>query len=124
LPKVPDSFTARTDAPLTLRDSEPEPDISVVRGADSDFIQAHPNTASLLIEIAVSSAELDRELAFLYAEAGVEEYWIVLADKRAVEVFRRPVEGVYQEKIGIEGSASLASAAVPGFTVSLKELFG
>src|SRR5580698_591189 len=38
LPMVPAGFTARKEEPLTLHDSEPEPDVSVVRGSDQDFL--------------------------------------------------------------------------------------
>ena len=38
-------------------------DISVTRGQESDFTDAHPTTAELVVEIAVSSAALDRENA-------------------------------------------------------------
>jgi Uma2 family endonuclease len=75
---------------LTLADSEPEPDISVTRGQESDFASAHSTTAELAVEIAVPSPALDRENASLYAEAGVKEYWIILGKERKVEVYRRP----------------------------------
>ena len=45
----------------------------------------------------MSSVAPDRENASLYAEAGVAEYWIVLGTA-AVEVYRRPENGTYQEK--------------------------
>jgi len=120
---LPAGFTARMEQPLTLADSEPEPDISVVRGQDSDFKRSHPTTASLVVEIAVSSPDLDRELAALYAEAGVEEYWIVLAHEQAMEVHRLPVAGVYQEKTTVATGGTARSASVPGVTVSLDDLF-
>src|SRR5262245_40173240 len=69
---LPPGFVVYHDAPLTLADSEPEPDISVVRGPVSDFDERHPSTAELVIEVAVSSAALDRENASLYAEAVVK----------------------------------------------------
>src|SRR6266478_132941 len=47
---TPKGYTVRKDEPLTLADSEPEPDISVVRGEESDFKQAHPATAELVVE--------------------------------------------------------------------------
>src|SRR5215472_1982750 len=74
----PKGFVVRREDPITLADSEPEPDIAIVRGADRDFIQVHPNTAELVIEVAVSSPALDRANASLYAEARVAKYWIVL----------------------------------------------
>ena len=74
LAQLPKGYCVWKEEPLTLADSEPEPDISVTRGKESDFTAAHPATAELVIEIAVSSAVLDRESASLYAEAGVKEY--------------------------------------------------
>ena len=120
---LPADFTVRLEQPLTLADPEPEPDLSVARGRDSDVQHAHPATAALVVEIAVSSADLDRELAPLYAEAGIEEYWIVLAPERAVEVYRRPMDGLYQEKTMVAAGAALPCASVPGVAISLDELF-
>src|SRR6266446_3456189 len=48
LQKVPGGFTVRVERPLTLRDSEPEPDISVVRGRTEDWAAAHPSSAHLV----------------------------------------------------------------------------
>src|SRR6266536_2450406 len=80
-------FLVRHEAPLTLADSEPEPDVSVVRGTEADFATTHPSTGELVVEVAVSRPALDRENASLYAEAGVKEYWIVLGVERQVEVY-------------------------------------
>src|SRR5713226_1026675 len=57
---LPKGFFALKEEPLTLADSEPEPDVSVVRGSEADFLTAHPGTAELVVEIAVSSPMLDR----------------------------------------------------------------
>ena len=123
LPLVPEGYTARKEEPLTLRDSEPEPDIAIVKGSDADFARSHPTTAALVVEVVVTSVELDRELALVYAEAGVEEYWIVLGNDCAVEVYRRPVNGVYQEKATILSGRELPCRSVPGVSVALEQLF-
>src|SRR5437016_1542026 len=78
---LPEGLVVRREDPIALADSEPEPDIAVVRGSAADFFKAHPTSAELVIEVAVSSPALDRENASLYAEAGVKEYWIVLANE-------------------------------------------
>jgi Uma2 family endonuclease len=80
----------RKEEPLTLADSEPEPDVAVVDGNRHDYQTAHPRTARLVIEVAVSSEDLDREKGEDYARAGVSEYWIVLPEKDTIEVFRDP----------------------------------
>ena len=72
------SLHVRSEQPLACQRSEPEPDVSVVRGKKEDYLAAIPQTAELVVEIAVSSADIDRRKATIYAEAGVREYWIVL----------------------------------------------
>ena len=121
--RIPASFSVRQEGPLRLTDSEPEPDVAIVRGESDDFFQQHPTTAVLVIEVAVTSAALDRENASLYAEACVGEYWIVLPRERQIEVYRRPEAGVYRDMQTIR-EGLLECAGVPGVSVVLGELFG
>ncbi len=121
--QLPEGYTVWKEEPLTLADSEPEPDISVTRGVESDFASAHPATAELVVEVAVSSPELDRELASLYAEAGVKEYWIVLGSERQVEVYRRPENGRYQEKRIVGTEEILDCASLPFIHIRVADLF-
>jgi Uma2 family endonuclease len=120
---LPEGYTARKEEPLTCVDSEPEPDISVLRGNDTDFAASHPRTAELVIEIAVHSAALDREMASLYAEAGVKENWIVLGSERQVEVYRQPENGAYVRKLLVGVGEDLVCESVTGFVIALAELF-
>lgn len=120
---VPTGYSVRQDQPLTLRDSEPEPDIAIVRGSVQDYRTSHPATAALVIEIAISSETLDRQKAALYAEAGVEEYWIILPLERRVEVHRHPKGGAYLGHSVSEGNAPLDCASVPSICLSPGELF-
>src|SRR5207302_9970880 len=113
----------RREDPLTLADSEPEPDIAIVKGGAEDFFQAHPTTAELVIEVAVSSPTLDRENASLYAEAGVKEYWIVLGAERRVETYRRPEQGRYQEMRLLGPGDTLESASVSTVHIRISDLF-
>ncbi len=85
----------RKEEPLTLDVSELEPDVAVVDGNRHDYQTAHPQTARLVIEVAVSSEDLDREKGEDYARAGVSEYWIVLPEKDTIEVFRGPSQTGY-----------------------------
>ena len=89
-------YLLRKEDPLTLASSEPEPDISIVRGRLEDFMRAHPGSAELVIEIAVSSLELDREKAAIYAGAGIPEYWIVIPADKIIERYINPSAGCYQ----------------------------
>lgn len=120
---LPHGFVVFQEAPLRLADSEPEPDVAVVLGRESDFDASHPKTAALVIEVAVSSAALDRANASLYAEAEVEEYWIVLGREQRVEVYRRPVAGLYTEIEMMEGEQILQPSAAPAIRIPLQQLF-
>lgn len=120
---LPEGLTVWKEEPLTLADSEPEPDISVVRGAEADFATAHPTSAELVVEVAVTSVALDRANASLYAEAGVKEYWIVLGAERQVEVYRRPEAGRYQETRLFGTNDTLECGSVPGLRVVVADLF-
>ena len=115
-------FIARKEEPLRLADSMPEPDISVVRGTLSDYASEHPATAALVVEVAVSSVAPDRENASLYAEAGVAEYWIVLGEAAAVEVYRRPENGTYRDKRLYGQGESIPDVAVVGGPVPVDAL--
>ncbi len=120
---LPSGYTVFQESPLRLADSEPEPDVSVVRGIRSDFRGKHPTTATLVVEVAVSSVATDREYASMYAEAGVPEYWIILAETRQVEVRRSPQSGVYQEVSTYSVGQTLSCETLPEITISLHELF-
>lgn len=108
---------------MSLSYSEPLPDLAVVSGSKADFRSRHPTTAELIIEVAVSSERPDREMAALYAEAGVKEYWIVLALKQQVDVYRKPLAGKYQERHLFTKDDEVVCAALPAIRVSLPALF-
>src|SRR6266446_6034755 len=99
LEQAPKEFVVRPERPLTLPDSEPEPDISVVRGKPDDWTKAHPATAHLVVEVAVSSVALDEGMAEIYAEAGIPEYWLVRPEDRAMDVYCEPTRAGYRCKI-------------------------
>jgi Uma2 family endonuclease len=86
-------WEVRPQGPLALGpSSEPEPDVSVVRGSPRDFRDAHPIRAVLVVEVAKTSLRLDRtRKAQIYAKAGVPDYWILNLLTSVLEVYREPV---------------------------------
>ena len=60
---LPDGWIVRAGQPITLADSQPEPDVAVVRGAIRDYTRAHPSPdrVALAIEVSDTSLRLDRE---------------------------------------------------------------
>lgn len=120
---VPSGYVVRREDPLTFADSEPEPDLAVVRGSEAEFFHAHPATAELVVEVAVSNPALDRANASLYAEAGVREYWIVLVQDQRIEVRRRLENADYQELRVFGRDETISCDAVPGVSIHISELF-
>jgi Uma2 family endonuclease len=89
----------RCQDPISLpNNSEPEPDIAIVRLRADDYINSHPSPEDiiLVIEVADSTLKFDRETkAPLYAAAGISEYWIInLIDDR-LEIYRQPQGNIY-----------------------------
>lgn len=116
-------YLVRPEQPITIGNSEPEPDLAVIAGNEADFWEQHPTTAELAIEVAVTSHDLDRRKADIYAEAGVKEFWIVLVPERQIEILRRPEGGEYRDVtvVGVEGVA--VCAVLPAIQVNVAALF-
>jgi Uma2 family endonuclease len=87
------AWTVRPQLPVALdEESEPEPDLCVVRGNPRDYRDAHPERPVLVVEIAMSRLGFDREhKGSLYARAAIGDYWIVNLPARLVEVYREPM---------------------------------
>jgi Uma2 family endonuclease len=74
-------------------DSVPEPDLALV---EENLPDRHPRTALLVVEVAVTSHAIDRDVKpALYARAGVPTYWLVDAPARTVVVYSDPTGDGY-----------------------------
>lgn len=95
---APPQWFVAVQRPLTTSDSEPEPDVMIVKGDFLDFAQRHslPGDVGLAVEVAESSLSRDRGYKRqLYAEAGIPFYWIANVIDHRVEVYSEPVRGDY-----------------------------
>lgn len=86
---LPAGWIVREQQSVALDDeSEPEPDIAVVRGSRADYRHAHPSRPALIMEVAASSLRFDRvRKGSLYARAGTAPYGWCYA---SVERFTSP----------------------------------
>jgi Uma2 family endonuclease len=89
---LPEGWRLRIQSAITTSDSEPEPDLAIVRGPAGRYLQTHPTAAdiALVIEVADSSLSLDRLKSRLYAREGIVCYWIVNLVDRKIEVYSEP----------------------------------
>jgi Uma2 family endonuclease len=122
-----DRAEIRVQLPVILgNDSEPEPDIAVVRFDADEYSFRHPEASDiyLLIEVADSTIAKDRnQKARIYAKNQVLEYWILDLQKREVYVFRQPEEGSYCEKLILNSNDSIAIQAFPDAAIALNAMF-
>jgi Uma2 family endonuclease len=91
--RVPAGWRIRLQSAISTWDSEPEPDLAVVKGSPLDHVGRHPspNELALVIEVANSSLADDRLVkGRAYARAGIVSYWIINLIDTRVEVYSDP----------------------------------
>lgn len=117
-------YDVRPQLPLCLDDrSEPEPDIAVVTGGPRDYLDAHPATAVLVVEVAESTLSYDRgRKAAAYARNGIPEYWILNVADEALEVHRGPENGAYTERRVLRAGERIAPRSTPGHDVAVADI--
>ncbi len=88
----PDGWHVQNQEPITLQNSEPEPDVAVVRGRLEDYSDRHPmdHEVALVVEVADTTLVTDRYKSELYALAGIPFYWLINLVDRQIEVMSRP----------------------------------
>lgn len=107
-------------------DSEPQPDLSVLRRRSTPYKDAQATGVDvlLLIEVAETSLRYDRTAKLrLYAEAGVPEYWVVDCAAETVEVHRGPGGSGYREVFLVRDAGTLTLQAFPDVMLALPEIF-
>lgn len=120
--------TLRIQSPITLRDSEPEPDIVVAAGDDADYEHRHPlpEDICLLVEVSDTSLEFDRGTrSEIYARAFIPLYLIVNVPAQTIEVRTEPRDGRYARsqthQVGEQVTLSVAGTPV---VIDVAAVFG
>ena len=107
--------------PLRLGDSaEPQPDLAVLAWRVDSYRSRHPEPRDthLVVEVADSSLDFDREVKLpLYAGHGIPEVWVVDLRAGLIEVHRSPGPDGYAESSAHSGSDLLA---VPGLDLEIE----
>lgn len=96
---LPRGWYVDSQEPITLSNSEPEPDIVVVRGDTRQYLDRHPGAEDIALIIEVSDTTLQRDRTVkkqIYARAGIAIYWIVNLVEEQVEVYSQPLVEVEQ----------------------------
>lgn len=116
----------RFDGPITLADSEPEPDLAIVRPPKDQYRTRHPYGEDIywLIEYADSTLARDlQEKQQIYAAAGIQEYWVVDIKARILQVFREPAGEAYKTVLTFTGG-DVTAVAFPDIQFSVEIIVG
>ena len=90
---LPAGWYVDSQEPIALSNSEPEPDIVVVRGDTRQYLDRHPGAEDIALIIEVSDTTLQRDRTVkkrIYVRAGIAIYWIVNLVEEQVEVYSQP----------------------------------
>jgi Uma2 family endonuclease len=90
---LPTDWHVSSQEPVTTLDSEPEPDVIVVRGKRRQFANRHPQPEELALVVEVADASRPRDQGIkkrLYARANIGVYWIVNLIAMQIEVYTVP----------------------------------
>ena len=121
-------FVVSIQNPVQLAASEPEPDCMLLKMRADYYAgeKARAGDVLLLIEVADSSLEFDREVKRpLYAEAGIADFWIVNVLDSCVEVYRQPSPaGEYAPPRIAKRGETISLLALPETTVAVDDLLG
>lgn len=114
--------------PILLNNlSEPEPDIALLKPRTDFYESGHPQPQDifLLIEVADSSIEYDRDVKIpLYASSGITEVWLVDIYQQVIIVYRYPTENSYRDIQTLSRGEKLSISAFPENNLFVDDILG
>lgn len=113
----------RDAKPITLpNNSEPLPDVAIVKPLGEIYLEHHPYPEDIFWIIEFSNTTLSKDLGEkkdIYAEAGIEEYWVVNLKQIELKVFRDLKERQYTTELTIN-KGTVSPLAFPDVSVEVK----
>jgi Uma2 family endonuclease len=111
--------------PITLSNSEPEPDITIVKPHSHDYKNRHPFSEDIFWLIEISNKTLNYDLndkKRIYAQEGIREYWVADVNSHQIYLFSNPENNDYSvSQIITEGI--IKTQAFPNLELVVEQLF-
>ncbi|HHP7230940.1 MAG TPA: Uma2 family endonuclease [Xenococcaceae cyanobacterium] len=110
--------------PITLDNSEPQPDITIVRHPRDIYRTHHPYPEDIYLLIEISNSTLKFDLstkAALYARNQISEYWIVDLLNKKLIVHTHPTGNGYS-RIDEYRSGTIFCSSFPNIDITLDRL--
>lgn len=124
--------TLQNQDPISIPpNSEPEPDLAILRNRADDYFIDHPKPSDilLLIEISNSTLKYDQEVKLpLYAEAAISDYWIFNLVNHRLECYSEPYQDsqgnfYYRRKLILLPHESVKLPHFPDLVLDLSKVF-
>lgn len=106
------------------RYSAPQPDLTLVPWSRGNS-KRHPTPeeAFLIIEVADSSLQYDREEKLrAYAATGIREFWLLNLVDDILEIYRQPEGPAYGQRLIVPADGTASPLAFPDVTIALAEI--
>ncbi len=119
-----DRAIVREAHPVTLDNSEPEPDIAVVRSPYTNYFTHHPYPQDIywLVEISNRTLKLDLEQkSVTYARNNIPEYWVIDLVNRKLIVHTQPINNSYSQ-IQTITTGSISPQAFPDLAIAIDRM--
>jgi Uma2 family endonuclease len=110
--------------PITLDNSEPEPDIAIVQLPTTIYRQHHPFPQNIYLLIEVSNRTLKKDLEekiITYARNSIPEYWVIDLKNKKLIVHTQPQNGIYAQIIEYQ-SGAIRPQVFPDLDIDLSRL--
>ncbi|NOK70990.1 MAG: Uma2 family endonuclease [Chloroflexi bacterium AL-N10] len=114
----------RQALPVTLNNSEPQPDIAVVRLPATMYATHHPFAEDIYWLIEISKTTLGKDLnekQSIYASNGIPEYWVIDLVEKKVWVFTQPEGDRYCNLVALT-TGIINPTAFPNIVVNCDRL--
>ena len=124
---IADGAIVYTQNPIALPpDSEPQPDLALLRLKPDGYAEALPGAADvlLLIEVADTTVEYDRTIKLqLYAAHDIPEVWLFDLRRGVVEVNLEPTAKGYRRRLERKNTEILTPSLLPAVNDALAEIW-
>ena len=110
--------------PVTLDNSEPEPDIAIVASPYTNYLTRHPSPQDIYWLIEVSNRTLKTDLeekTITYARNGICEYWVIDLPHKKLWVFNQLQRATYQNCAELT-TGTINPVAFPNVDVEINKL--
>jgi Uma2 family endonuclease len=121
---VGDDAVVSVQNPVRLNGhTEPQPDLAVIRPRDYRESLPEPEDVLILIEVSDTTLAYDRNVKLpLYAQAAIEEVWIVNLPAETIERYTDPSATGFRHTEQAHRGQTLQSTALPGLTPNVDEV--